>query len=492
MQSVKKRQRVGSSTRLASLSERPPLSEHKPGGSRVEFVELESDGKSRNAPKCSIVFNDPATADVVLFLHPHLVSSAVMQDGGDMEAESKLTSTEVYLHARVLEQCRYFATLFSERWQETRQFSEGPNHEKRIHINMTIPVSRGVEPYLLVLQLFYSKDFHGVVTDVPTALSCLPVAAEFLYDECITACVQYLEAVPWTEEEERRVLELVSSLQLRESTQLLARLVPFSNTAVEDMLSGLVYAATHSHQNAATVKAFVGRLLNDHASRDTVKIVLDRAFASSLKIVKDSVEEYSSPNVRGRHDEIEALQRMNLHTASVNGKHLLWLVERMIELRVADNAVKEWSEQGVFTANLQRAFNDDAWRSVAPSLPALVLKCTCRLASAVAVGTIIASCQVRMKLVKDWLPVLLVSRDNPSPAASWSKLLHQDLEDVFLRIISTLPFGDAQALLPQCLSFATRSVEDCPHLVAAFNTWFRRAGELFGSSRGDESLEQGC
>lgn len=165
-------------------------------------------------------------------------------------------------------------------------------------------------------------------------------------------------------------------------------------TAVVDMFNGLVYAATHSHQNGAVVKAFVAQLLSGHASRDTVRQVLDKAFAHSLKTVKDSVEEYASPNVRGHHDEIEALQRQNLHTAVVNGRHLLWIVERMIELRVAESAVVEWSEQGAFTANLRRAFSDDTWRNSAPGLPAYVLRCTCRLASAVNIGSIIASQQV--------------------------------------------------------------------------------------------------
>lgn len=169
-------------------------------------------------------------------------------------------------------------------------------------------------------------------------------------------------------------------------------------TAVVDMFNGLVYAATHSHQNGATVKAFVARLLSGHASRDTVRQVLDKAFAHSLKTVKDSVEEYASPNVRGRHDEIEALQRQNLHTAVVNGRHLLWIVERMIELRVAETAVNQWSEQGAFTANLKRAFSDDTWRNIAPGLPALVLRCTCRLASAVAECSIIAPKQVKLTL----------------------------------------------------------------------------------------------
>ncbi|KAL8521314.1 hypothetical protein ACS0TY_011738 [Phlomoides rotata] len=53
--------------------------------------------------------------------------------------------------------------------------------------------------------------------------------------------------------------------------------------------------------------------------------------------------------------------------------------------------------------------------------------------------------------------------------------LSLELEDIFLRIISTLPILDAQDLLQQCLSFSTRNIDDCPHLVTAFTTWFRRA-----------------
>ena len=83
--------------------------------------------------------------------------------------------------------------------------------------------------------------------------------------------------------------------------------------------------------------------------------------------------------------------------------------------------------------------------------------------------------QVRMKLVKDWLPVLIVCKDNVSPMLSSHKTLYLELEETFLRIISTLPMSDALVLLQQCLSFSTRNVEDCPHLVTAFNTWFRRA-----------------
>jgi hypothetical protein len=71
----------------------------------------------------------------------------------------------------------------------------------------------------------------------------------------------------------------------------------WKENAVEDMLNGLVYIATHSHQSGAKAKSFVLRLLGGHASRDPVRLVLEKVFGNSLKTVKDSVKEYASPNV---------------------------------------------------------------------------------------------------------------------------------------------------------------------------------------------------
>ncbi|ERN17482.1 hypothetical protein AMTR_s00059p00043440 [Amborella trichopoda] len=98
--------------------------------------------------------------------------------------------------------------------------------------------------------------------------------------------------------------------------------------------------------------------------------------------------------------------------------------------------------------------------------------------------TPIEEMQVRMKLVKDWLPVLIVCKDNATPIPSGQKSLYLELEETFLRIISTLPMSHAQELLQQCLTFSTRNVEECPHLVSAFDTWFRRAARAPPSDAG--------
>ncbi|KHN13433.1 Anaphase-promoting complex subunit 4 [Glycine soja] len=141
------------------------------------------------------------------------------------------------------------------------------------------------------------------------------------------------------------------------------------------MLQGLISSVMNSYDNITFVKAFIGKILRDLSLRETTKRVLEKVFRMSLKTVKELLEDYLSPVFRGDLNETKAIQRLNLHKASTNGKHLLWLVERMIELRVVDVAVREWSEQVVFTADLQRAFRDDAWRNIVPGLPAVILRC---------------------------------------------------------------------------------------------------------------------
>jgi hypothetical protein len=342
-----------------------------------------------------IVFGDESTADILLTF-----TCPTRTEDGRLDLLKEETVGTVHLHSRVLGKSRYFKTLLSERWQDSKrkvaveESNKNPAQEQLLQMHLSIPTRDLLPVYEKTLSLLYTGDFSGVRLSVVFVVPILAAATVLLFDDLITSCISYLEAVPWNKEEERMIVRYLDHYQLKQSN-LLARLSPVEDNAVEEMLNNLIHAATHSPRNILIpVKTFVARMLSDHGSRDTIRVVLERAFASTLKTVQDSVEEYSNPNVRGRYDEIEALQRQNLHTAVGHARSLLWVVERMIELRVAKTAVIEWSEQGKFTANLKRAFSDDTWRNIAPGLPSQILRCTCRLASGVASGSITASTQV--------------------------------------------------------------------------------------------------
>ncbi|KAG9442687.1 hypothetical protein H6P81_018541 [Aristolochia fimbriata] len=447
---AKKKQRFGSTTRLSSFPDVDLPSSPEEGTLA---------GLLRSVPGA---FNDSLTADVILRLCPETSPS----DDSDCDPPTDQSFVvDLHLHSHALRRSKFFAALLSDRW------TLGPEPDGLFRLNLKIPPSPGsMEPHLTVLHLLYSNDFSDVILSVSVALSILPVALVLLFDDCIKACVQFLEAVPWSEDEEKAVLNIIPSLGIEESQELLTRVSPPGSHSSEEMLHKLITASIGNLPcvSSAKVKAFAAKMIRDFPSRESVRRVFDRAFDASLKTVKKALEEYSSPDFRGNHDETEAIQRINLHHAVYHGKNLLWLVERMIELRVADTAVKQWSDQTAFVADLQRAFQDDAWRNIAPGLPALVLRCTARFADAVAAGSLLAARQVRLKLVSVWLPVLIVCREkNVSPISS-----------------------DAELLLHHCLSFATRNVEDCPHLIVIVHTMFKRKHNAYGCLENDSAYQE--
>ncbi|CAI8605731.1 unnamed protein product [Vicia faba] len=57
---------------------------------------------------------------------------------------------------------------------------------------------------------------------------------ELLFEDCVRWCVSYLEAVPWTEEEEIGVVNLIPFLSEEESKELVARVSPVGENACED------------------------------------------------------------------------------------------------------------------------------------------------------------------------------------------------------------------------------------------------------------------
>ncbi|XP_078430433.1 BTB/POZ domain-containing protein At3g05675-like [Wolffia australiana] len=484
-QGMKKRNRGGSSGRLSSSSSIGDLTGHA-GENAIATVSAPAPGE----------FNDVATADVVLGLQleldgPPSPFSRDVEGPASSPHADPVPSLELYLHSVVLRRCRYFAALLSDRWRHAEQEETTP-HGKiyRFNLKVSLPSAnrhRPFEAHTSVLRLLYTRDFVSSIVTVSGALEILHVALEILFDDCVRACVRFLEAVPWSEDEERMILSVIPYLPQPESADLVSRILPSTDerTSSEEMLHGLVLSAIQAHPSMPSVKAFVARLLKEFPSRDSVGRVLDRGFLANLETVKSLLAEYASPDFRtaGDNDETEAIQRLNLHAALVSTRKLLWLIERMIDMKVADNAVREWSEQTALAVDLQKAFKDEAWRNIAPGLPAYVMRCTSRLANAVAAGSILSDRQVRMRLVKNWLPVLNVCRDVVSPMHSGQKLLQQELEETFLRIISTLPLSDSQDLLQQCLWFSTRNA-DCPHLISAFNTWFRRANRHQGEENG--------
>ncbi|GER51642.1 electron transfer flavoprotein beta [Striga asiatica] len=86
----------------------------------------------------------------------------------------------------------------------------------------------------------------------------------------------------------------------------LARVSLAKSDSYEEMIHGLILSAIHNHTNIAFAQAFVAKLLRDFSSKEFAKKVLDKAFETIKKVVKQSLEEYSS--LTGRFISMPSVQ----------------------------------------------------------------------------------------------------------------------------------------------------------------------------------------
>ncbi|KAK9108847.1 hypothetical protein Sjap_016907 [Stephania japonica] len=138
-----------------------------------------------------------------LFHHHSSPSDVILRLYFDPLSPSSHDDLVLSLHSDLLRQSNYFSALFSNRWKKPNSSSD-----KGFRLNLSISSLRyeSFDDHLKVLHLFYTKNFAGSTNNISAALSIIQIAIELLFEECVTACVRFIEAVAWTDEEQQMVM----------------------------------------------------------------------------------------------------------------------------------------------------------------------------------------------------------------------------------------------------------------------------------------------
>uniref|UniRef100_A0A2P2K385 BTB/POZ domain-containing protein At3g05675-like isoform X2 n=1 Tax=Rhizophora mucronata TaxID=61149 RepID=A0A2P2K385_RHIMU len=167
---------------------------------------------------------DRSTSDVVVRLRT--------QDGRD---------DWFYCHSHVLvEKSNYFADRLSENWP-TCQILDSRNCVEVYCQELD------VDHHVNFLRLLYLIDgpSDDIGYGVMNALGILQVAVKLGCPQIITACVNYLEAVPWEEAEEEEILRIIPGMGSL-AGPILARLQPVSPSAIRRIFLRAIRFATSS------------------------------------------------------------------------------------------------------------------------------------------------------------------------------------------------------------------------------------------------------
>eukprot|EP00252_Welwitschia_mirabilis_P003455 TRINITY_DN13525_c0_g1_i1.p1 TRINITY_DN13525_c0_g1~~TRINITY_DN13525_c0_g1_i1.p1 ORF type:complete len:665 (+),score=98.79 TRINITY_DN13525_c0_g1_i1:424-2418(+) len=393
-------------------------------------------------------FNDSETGDVKLTLSS--------KDG---------FSVSLNVHREILvAHSRFFSSKLSERWSKQQQ----RNSPQLIEISDC----EDVEVYVETLRLMYCKDIKRrlLKENVAKVLGILKVSAAIVFDAGMLSCLEYLEAVPWTEEEEMKITLLLSQLQLESmgAGEVLRRITDEDSTGggSEEILIRLFQLVLDGTDDKARrdMKALVSRMLRENAqSRDSYDVSKDSLYhtcKTCLDSLLDHFMKATSCDIMERPSEERGFIVNQIARQSDN---LHWLLDILIDRHIADDFVRIWANQSSLAALHSR-------------IPTMyryeVSRLTARLCIALGKGQILVNKEIRYSLLQTWLQPLF--DDFGWMRRACKSLDRKVIEDGVSQTILTLPLRQQQNILLNWFDRFLSNGDDCPNLQKAFEVWWRR------------------
>eukprot|EP00249_Psilotum_nudum_P015468 c25341_g1_i1 orf=907-2862(+) len=392
-------------------------------------------------------FNDASSSDVKLTL-----------------SNKAGISVDLNLHRHILASHSQF---FSAKLSERRSMQQC-----LVLHRMEISDCDDIELYVETLRLMYCKDLKRKLMkeNVSRVLGILKVSAEIVFEAGLLSCLEYLEAVPWAEEDETKVISILSQLQLDSIGvgDVTKRLSIEDRDASEDILVHLLQSVTTGTDEKARreMKNLVSRMLRENAAqtKDHIDISTESMYCSCnmcLDVLLHLFMQASSSDsiIRGNEDRgllvaQIARQADNLH----------WLVDILIDRQIADEFVRLWAYQAELA-------------TLHSQIPTMfryeVSRLTSRLCIAIGKGEVIVPKETRFMLLQNWLQPLI--DDFAWMQRACKGLDRKVVEDGICQTISTLPLKQQETIMIGWFDQFLKNGDNCPNLQKAFEVWWRRA-----------------
>jgi hypothetical protein len=413
---------------------------------------------------------DRSTSDVVVRLRT--------QDGRD---------DWIYCHSHILiEKSKYFADRLSENWPtcqilDSRNCVEVHCHESDFdyHVN--------------VLRLVYAvidgsmdEMWHGV----RNTLGILQVAVKLGCPQIVTACVKYLEAVPWEEAEEEEILRIIPRMGLQ-TEPILARLQPVNPSAIMGIFLSALRFATSSPPPMNDLKISAQEQLEYMITEDD-----DAPLLTADEEIKLEVKECVKRLLSRFNNLLDALLCEPVESVCGPGimqsfqsylSDLSWAVQILNKLEIMREFVNNWIDASDKIVKVVEHVSPTAEKVEITETRFKVIEVAARVLEPIGYGTVILPTAKRLHAVKVWLPFVRVTKplidsvttnsdgDGDSDVACAIKIdgeLWQSLESTLVSIIVALPSENQAEILTEWLG---NEHIQFPNLTEAFEVWCYRS-----------------
>lgn len=299
----------------------------------------------------------------------------------------------------------------------------------------------------------------------------LQICSAIMFDDGIRACLEFLEAVPWSEGEEESVVSHLNQLHIdcSKADPVLQRVItdPSTSSRADNVFFKLSLGVLQAKDDKARreMKALISRLLReDHnsssfhegldISRDTLYQLCHRCLGSLVLCLSGTTGLDESSQNRGAV----------MAEISREADNMQWILGILIDRKMGDEFVDLWADQrelAVLHSKIPTMYRHE------------ISKITAQLCISIGKGQILVPKESRYALLSTWLEALY---DDFGWMRMGGKAVERKLiEEGLSQTILTLPLPQQQSILLKWFDRFLNKGDDCPNIQRAFEIWWRRA-----------------
>ncbi|GER34441.1 BTB/POZ domain-containing protein [Striga asiatica] len=333
-----------------------------------------------------------------------------------------------------------------------------------------------VAVYVKAVVLMYCDELKAKLmgAEVPKILTLLKISSDIMFDDGVRACLDYLEAVPWSEDDEESVIFHLNQLQLDTSKTdvVLQRVIPDPSTSprADEVFLKLSMSILQAKDEKARreIKSLISRLLREDRdnnnensnnkldiSKDTLYQLCHRCLGSLILYLSGatSLDDESGPARGALMGEIAR-----------EADNMQWIVGILVEMKMGDEFVQLWADQkelAVLHSKIPTMYRHE------------ISKITAQLCVCIGKGQVLVPTESRLDLLSTWLEALYDD-------FGWMRMRGRSvdrklIEDGLGRTILTLPLDKQQQILIKWFDRFLNGGDDCPNIQSAFEIWWKRA-----------------
>ncbi|KAA8531068.1 hypothetical protein F0562_005777 [Nyssa sinensis] len=338
-----------------------------------------------------------------------------------------------------------------------------------------VPEVENLNVFRQTVELMFEEDIikRLLKIGVNMSIDILEVSACIMFSKGISSCLKYLEAVPWSEEEEEKLRSLFNRFKFDDATtgDILARLYSLdSANSQQNLARQLVWSITTcADANARNeLKSLVKGLLckssvYEKDYPDLNKEDLYVVCQSCLGLLVSLFEEASVTASCGKFAKKETckplIERISRQVDNIN-----WLLEILLDRQIAEEFVDMWVDKG----ELLRMHE-----CTSPMVRYELSRVSAMLFIAIGTRKLHCRSDARLGLLQTWLKPML--SDFGWLQRCRKGLDMRALEEAMGQALLTLPLKQQYEPFMEWFRCFSKHGTECPNLSKAFQIWWRRS-----------------